>query len=351
MLMERHNLTTAQDVHKTALAIRLEARRILMPDRPGKDERHRIDRFITWLEANQLPWHNPNLKAYRDHLLAEGLSMTSVAAHLGTLRGRYESALVDQETLRTLYQMATEVLESGGQEVTPANQWAVVATYLEVIRNAINPKAAPLRVRRIQDRADSEHLRLTIEQAQELLYAPDISTLRGVRDRAIIAQFLATGAREAEIAQARVDDLRQKLSGELAFRIRSGKGRKQRLVPYGKLERYLRHVDAWLKDAEINSGPVFRGFYPNGKTVRKTAITERQIQNILKRYPVLTEDGLVIVRPHDLRRTYARRLYDSGMPLPAIAANLGHDDIKTTMGYIGEADVDDRLPSDVYDHT
>jgi integrase len=40
------------------------------------------------------------------------------------------------------------------------------------------------------------------------------------------------------------------------------------------------------------------------------------------------------VRPHDLRRAYAKMLSDQGMPLPRIQYVLGHNDIETTMKYI-----------------
>lgn len=40
------------------------------------------------------------------------------------------------------------------------------------------------------------------------------------------------------------------------------------------------------------------------------------------------------VRPHDLRRAYAKMLADQGMPLPRIQYVLGHSDIETTMKYI-----------------
>ena len=52
--------------------------------------------------------------------------------------------------------------------------------------------------------------------------------------------------------------------------------------------------------------------------------------------------------PHDLRRTYARRLYDAGTALVAIQQNLGHADVKTTLGYMGELDAEQRTPPAIY---
>ncbi|MFC1959439.1 hypothetical protein ACFLYO_01895 [Chloroflexota bacterium] len=44
------------------------------------------------------------------------------------------------------------------------------------------------------------------------------------------------------------------------------------------------------------------------------------------------------------RRTYARWLYDDGLPVDAISQNMGHRDVGQTWHYIGPADVADREP-------
>jgi hypothetical protein len=54
------------------------------------------------------------------------------------------------------------------------------------------------------------------------------------------------------------------------------------------------------------------------------------------------------VKPHDLRRTYARQLYLIGTDLAAIQQNLGHERQDTTLDYIGNLDADYRAPDDAY---
>jgi integrase len=82
--------------------------------------------------------------------------------------------------------------------------------------------------------------------------------------------------------------------------------------------------------------------------VRVKAISVRAVQYALASYPITIDGKVVAVRPHDLRRTYARRLYDDGVPLSAIQANLGHASVDTTLGYIGDLDVDQRCPGEAY---
>jgi integrase len=54
------------------------------------------------------------------------------------------------------------------------------------------------------------------------------------------------------------------------------------------------------------------------------------------------------VKPHDLRRSYARRMYEAGADIVAIQQNLGHSSIETTMTYIGELDARRRRGRNIY---
>ncbi|MBN1562477.1 MAG: tyrosine-type recombinase/integrase [Anaerolineae bacterium] len=51
-----------------------------------------------------------------------------------------------------------------------------------------------------------------------------------------------------------------------------------------------------------------------------------------------------IVKPHDLRRTYARLAWETGMQPIAIQQNLGHASLDTTLIYIGDLDTSHRQP-------
>ena len=115
---------------------------------------------------------------------------------------------------------------------------------LQRLANAVKPSAVPVKQITKQDRADSEHLRLTRQQASTLMAAPGVTTLTGLRDTALIAAILCTGVRETEACALDVADLRQRLGGELALHVRERKGAKERLVPYGELAFCLPIVEA-----------------------------------------------------------------------------------------------------------
>jgi site-specific recombinase XerD len=318
-------------------------RSVLIPSGAVKDKLSRLSRFAGWLDDTGVTWHNPDLAAYRDFLKSEyGLANSSIAAHLSTIRGQYNSLLRDNAVRDRLYQMTPA-------DTSPADRKAFVDEALERLKNAVDPSTAKVTVKVVQDKADSEiGLRLTGQEAATLIDKPGLDTLMGLRDTAIIFLMLSTGIREMELCALNVDDLRQTFKGALALRIRKGKGSKQRMVVYGQMACALNAVDAWLTAAGITSGPVFRGFYRGGKRIRETRLTVRAINQILERYKIQVGSEWRKVNPHDLRRTYARRLYDTGMRILDIQQNLGHSDHKTTEKYIGAGSATDRQPTSLY---
>lgn len=310
--------------------------------------------FIEWLDEQKLPWYKPNLQRYCEHLLrhrrrpnARGeivdapLSPVTVQAHLASIRGRYQ-ALLSSNTIREhLY----ELLPPG---LSPADRKAAVDEMLVRLENDVHPRNTPVPMIDLRDEADSAHLRLTPDQVRALLRTPGLGSLIPLRDTAILATLICTGIREAELVELDVDDLRQTLGGELALRVRAGKGDAQRLVPYGPLDWCLVYVDRWLEEAEITSGPVFRGVYKGEKHVRDTRITSRAINQIMCRYPISIDGVMTVVQPHDLRRTYARTAYLHGMDMERIRQNLGHTSLQTTQMYIGTLKADERRPPDMF---
>lgn len=321
---------------------------LLFTQYDSKDEKHRISKFVMWLNKNHTSWLIPDLETYREYLLRDyagranqTLSHNSVRAHLATIRSRYRKLLKSNQFRNSIYQAIDPTL-------SPSDQKAMVDELFARLSNAIDPINSSVQLTTSQDVEDSKHIRLSPQQAQELLAFPDDYTLIGKRDKAVIALLLCTGVREAELCALKVVDLRKRLAGELSLHVRKGKGAKERLIPYGDLEWGLHHVDEWMRAANITENAVFRGIYKGGKSIRPTPLTKRAINQILDKYPINHDSSLIVVKPHDLRRTYARSLYESGMDLLAIRDNLGHGDTRTTLQYIGTMDVVARKPTNIY---
>jgi len=316
-------------------------RQLTIPGDASRTITSRINLYNGWMQANDRhALTDVDLAAYRDHLL-ERMTPRSAAAHLGTIRGQYKKMITDNKTRDLLYEHAAS------QTDDIVERKAIVDEILQRLTNATDPMNSSVEIPTVQDVEDSEHVRLTRSQAESLLMAPGVDKLIGLRDTAILAVMLCTGIRAAELSALNVDDLRQSYGGELALRVRHGKGDKKRLVPYGDMVWCLAIVDRWMQRAGITAGAVFRGLYRGGRTLRPNRLKVRQIENIVGSYPVMIDGKMQRLAAHDLRRSYAKLLYNGDTDRLAIRDNLGHASVATTDGYIGKMNADDRRPAAV----
>lgn len=298
----------------------------LIPPTDNKNCVSHIRRYNQYVRDNDRKALQPDLRAYRDYLLSH-LSPTSVKVHLSHVRQAYRELIQN----RDLFYRAIPTEHTK----TISDQKAFVDETITRIEQAISPDSAPVKTITVQDAEDDRHTRLTRAQASEYLNSFGTQDIKSLRNTCLIGLMLCTGVRESELVSLEVDDLRQSLGGDLALRVKTGKGNKQRLIPYGQLSWVLVLVDKYLSRIKKDSGRVFD-------------INARQVQNVVKSQPVVISGELRQVRPHDLRRTYAKLLYLEGMSIKAIADNLGHSSIKTTEKYIGVLDSKHRQPASIY---
>jgi site-specific recombinase XerD len=328
------------------LATQSPNRQILRPDGvDNKDHRHRLEQFVRWLDMYGHNWFEPDLAAYRDYLQDRRLMPTSIRAHLATIRSNYDRMMNQNWFIEVLYNTARQARPDG----SAADHKALVDEAIRQLKNDLNPDNAKVKIVTVQDEADEEHIRLTVSQANSLLRKPGTDTLRGLADTCAIALMLCTGIREAELCGLDGNDLRCTLGGKLALRVKEGKRCKKRLIPYGAMDWVLVLVDRWMTlSGGAPDSPVFRGFVKGNKRLTNRRVSVKWVERMLSTYPIAIDGGLVAVKPHDLRRTYARRLYDAGMPIEAIQQNMGHDNRATTLHYIGTLDVAQRSPDSVF---
>jgi site-specific recombinase XerD len=181
---------------------------------------------------------------------------------------------------------------------------------------------------------------LTREQAQTFLESPDTSTLKGVRDRALLAVLIGCGLRRKEASQLTVEHIQQR-DGRWVIVDLVGKRNKIRSVPMPAWAK--KAVDQWTTAAGIDSGMVFRPINKGGH-LSGDSMTDQAIRN------VVTEYGVALgfdVAPHDLRRTFAKLAHKGGSGLDQIQLSLGHGSIQTTERYLG---VEQDLSSAPCDH-
>jgi site-specific recombinase XerD len=169
---------------------------------------------------------------------------------------------------------------------------------------------------------------LTREQARELLLAPDTCTLKGKRDRAILAVLLGCGLRRSELVSLKVRQVEQRENRWVIVDFR-GKGGRKRTVPVPAWVKSA--IDVWTAAAEITEGRIFRSIGKGGR-LKDGTLAQVGVWWLVKEYA--EGIGLKNLAPHDLR-TCAKLCRKSGGDLEQIQMLLGHASIQTTEKYLG----------------
>jgi integrase/recombinase XerC len=158
-----------------------------------------------------------------------------------------------------------------------------------------------------------------------LLDVPDTRRPLDLRDKALLELLYATGLRVSELVGLDWEDINFE---ERLLRVR-GKGKKERLVPYGRsaensLYAYFRVRPALSQD-RVDETAVFLNY-------RGQRLSARSVQRIVRFYIQQTALKRKI-SPHSLRHSFASHLLSRGADLRSIQELLGHASLATTQKY------------------
>jgi integrase len=168
---------------------------------------------------------------------------------------------------------------------------------------------------------------LTRDQAQELLNTPNITRLKGLRDRAILAVMIGGGLRRSEVTDLTFEHIQER-DGRWVIVDLVGKGNRVRSVPIPSWCKAA--INVWA-EASCTTGRVFRPIHKGGYIIGDR-MTPQGIQNLVKEYAGACGFKLAA---HDLRRTFAKLSYKGGAGIDQIQLSLGHASIVTTEKYLG----------------
>jgi integrase/recombinase XerD len=246
-----------------------------------------LARYAASIERRLESLDRPALEAFVRGQMEGGLSPRSVARSVAAVRGFYRYLAIDRH-----------LDVNPADDLRPPRAWPALPTFL------------------------------SIEQVDELLAAPDVTTPRGLRDRTMIELLYATGMRVSELIAVRPADLH--LDSEYLTCI--GKGDKERLIPIGAeaaswLRRYQREGrPALVTRPRVRPSP--RLFV----NMRGGPLSRVGFWKILKTYG--RQAGLpASLSPHVVRHSFATHLLERGADLRAIQMMLGHADLSTTQIY------------------
>ena len=174
---------------------------------------------------------------------------------------------------------------------------------------------------------------ITVSQIQHLLRTIDTSSVRGLRDRAVIGTLTYTGARVGAVARLRLRDLQHSARGRL-IRLQE-KGGKQREIPVRSnlgdwLDEYV--GAAGLADLP-KTGPLFRSLEIRDRSrLGATPFVPQRIRAMLKTR--LKHAGLPgTIRPHSFRVFVVTDLLAQDVPLEDVQYLAGHSNPQTTQVY------------------
>ncbi|UOR02315.1 site-specific tyrosine recombinase XerD [Leucobacter allii] len=241
------------------------------------------------------------LSAYVAELGEGGLAPASISRRLSTVRGMH----------RFLFEEGLLETHAGSAVRTPKRALRL-------------PKALP------------------IEDVEALLAAADGDDAVGLRDRALLELLYASGARVSEVVALDVDDLLAQHGGGDAwhdperaladggFVQVTGKGAKQRLIPYGgyagrALAAYLVRARPAMVERGRGTPALFVG--PRGGRV------SRQTAWLVIRAAAARAELTAEVSPHTLRHSFATHLLAGGADVRTVQELLGHASVATTQIY------------------
>ncbi len=168
---------------------------------------------------------------------------------------------------------------------------------------------------------------LSLQEIQNLLSSPDLTTKLGKRDQAILHLLYASGLRVSELINVLPTDIDFQRGIIRVF----GKGKKERLIPIHFLALkiltdYLQNTRSlFIKEGEKEDSNLFLN--RSGKK-----LTRQAIWKLIKRYTIIAKiKG--IVSPHTLRHSFATHLLEGGADLRTVQVLLGHSDLAATELY------------------
>jgi integrase/recombinase XerD len=166
---------------------------------------------------------------------------------------------------------------------------------------------------------------LSEAEVESLLEAPDVATVQGLRDRAMLETLYASGLRVSELVGVKTIQVSLDMN---VIRI-LGKGAKERLTPLGEdasdwIARYQREARPGLAKGR-KSDALFL-------TARGGPMTRQAFWSLVKRHAA-TAGIRQSISPHTLRHAFATHLINHGADLRVVQLLLGHADISTTQIY------------------
>ena len=269
---------------------------------------------------------------FRDHLVAErGLAPLTIRNYLSDLEPlrdymtRQEVVSFADLDRRTVRGYLSWLHELGYVRPSIARKLSAMRTLFKWLNRVGIAEHDPL-PQRGSFKIDSRLPRfLSQEEASNLMDAPDPTTHKGIRDRALLELVYAAGLRVSEVNGLNVDSVNL-TTREIRV---VGKGSKERVALIGEsardaLSAYMSEVRPEVASVDAD-GALFVNRYGR-------RLSQRSIQKAVRSYAANSGLGTQ-VHTHTLRHSFATHLLEGGADLRVVQELLGHASPATTQVY------------------
>lgn len=255
--------------------------------------RHDLTRYLTYLERHLRVHHISgislrHIEDYLSELTTLGLSASTVARNISSIRGFHEFLTVERLS-----------------EANPAELLELPST-TKKLPEVLHP-----------------------EEVEQILVEIDRTKDGGIRDAAIIETLYASGIRVSELTSLQLDQL----FFETGFLRVVGKGEKERLVPVGEIAQLaIEHYIETTRRSIVSTYGTDKAKNHLFLNLRGSPISRMSVWNIVTHYA--GKAGIQkSVYPHIFRHSFATHLLEGGADLRAVQEMLGHSSINTTEIY------------------
>lgn len=278
-----------------------------------------IDLFLEYLQF-QRNYSDHTLRNYRSDLLEfhEYLSR-------GKKDTRLNASRIDHISIRDFL---GHLHQKGNAKTSIARKLAAIRSFFRYLYSEGKVPSNPARLVHSPRLPERTPRFLSVREVETILELPDAGTDRGIRDRAILELLYASGLRISELVSINLEDLSLEQQVTKVY----GKGKKERIVPFGKkaeeaLRRYVAKRGALLRRQKTAREP--NALFLN---LRGSRISARSVERNLKEY--IKKSALLLeVHPHLFRHSFATHLLNNGADLRCIQELLGHENLSTTQKY------------------
>ena len=281
-----------------------------------------VDHIRTYLEylENERNYSRHTIRSYQVDL---GQFQNFLFHHYST--SKINLSIIDQLTIRLFL---GELSEQGKSKRSVARKLAAIRSFYKfLVRRDIVQRNPALNIvtPRLPKKLPSFLDELSVERMMDI---PDISTIEGLRDRAILELLYGTGIRLSELVSLGMKSVDFKNDTIKVL----GKGRKHRVIPLGRkakesLKQFLPRREELFssRTSDHDRQAIFL-------SARGLRIYPKGVYLIVNKYISFVSE-LEKKSPHILRHTFATHLLNRGADLRAVKELLGHESLSTTQLY------------------